>query len=191
MIELVRAAADLQTFCEARGWRFCFIGGLVVQMWAELRATKDVDMTLLTGFGGERVFIDALLGAYEPRVPDAAAFAERNRVLLLKTTEGMGIDVALGGLEFEERAVSRSRKVEMMPGWHIRVCSPEDLIVFKVFAARVQDWRDVEMTIVRQGDAALDWKYIREQLVPLLALKEQPDLLDQLEALRARLLRNP
>src|SRR5258708_27416506 len=109
MIELVRVAADLQAFCESRGWRFCFIGGLVVQMWSELRATKDVDMTLLAGFGEERVFIDTLLGAYEPRVPDAAAFAERSRVLLLKTREGMGIDVALGALEFEERAVSRSR----------------------------------------------------------------------------------
>lgn len=61
MIELVRAAAELQEFCEARRWRFCFIGGLTVQMWSELRATMDVDMTLLTGFGEERPFIDALL----------------------------------------------------------------------------------------------------------------------------------
>jgi hypothetical protein len=45
------------------------------------------------------------------------------------------------------------------------------------------------MTIVRQGDAALDWRYIREQLAPLLELKEQPELLDQLEALRERLRR--
>lgn len=191
MIELVRAAAELQDFCEGRGWRFCFIGGLVVQMWAELRTTKDIDMTLLTGFGGEREFIAALLGAYEPRIPNAADFAEQNRVLLLKTREGLGIDIALGALDFEERAVARSRKVEMMPGWLLRVCSPEDLIVFKVFASRPQDWRDVEMTIVRQGDAALDWQYIREQLAPLLALKEQPDLLNQLDALRVRLLRNP
>ena len=40
-------------------------------------------------------------------------------------------------------------------------------------------------------DANLDWAYIREQLVPLLALKEQPGLLDELEVLRQRLLRNP
>jgi hypothetical protein len=148
-------------------------------------------MTLLTGFGEECPFIDALLAAYEPRVIDAAGQAERHRVLLLKTPEGLGIDIALGGMEFEEHAIARSRKVEMMPGWFIRVCSPEDLIVFKVFVARVKDWRDVEMTIVRQGDAALDWRYIRQQLAPLLELKEQPGLLNELEALRARLLPNP
>jgi len=26
--ELIRVAAGLQAFCEARRWRFCFIGGL-------------------------------------------------------------------------------------------------------------------------------------------------------------------
>jgi len=184
MIELVRAAKELQEFCEGRDWRFCFIGGLAVQMWSELRATMDVDMTLLTGFGKERPFIDALLGVYEPRLPNAAEHAEMHRVLLLKTREGLGIDIALGGLPFEERVIERSRKLEMMPGHSIRVCTAEDLIVFKVFAARGKDWRDVEMTIVRQGDAKLDWRYIHEQLRPLLELKERPDLLDQLEKLR-------
>ncbi len=64
-----------------------------------------------------------------------------------------------------------------------------NLIVFKTFAARSQDWRDVEMTIVRQGDEALDWRYIHEQLRPLIELKEAPELFEQLETLRARLRR--
>ncbi|MEQ1861706.1 MAG: nucleotidyltransferase [Chthoniobacteraceae bacterium] len=187
MIELVRAAAELQEFCEARRWRFCFIGGLAVQMWSELRTTMDVDMTLLTGFGEERPFIDALLAAYEARIPNAADHAEMSRVLLLKTREGLGIDIALGGLAFEERVIERSQKVEMMPGYSIRVCTAEDLIVFKVFAARMKDWNDVEKTIVRQGDEKLDWHYIHEQLAPLLELKAQPGLLDELATLRRRL----
>ena len=32
----------------------------------------------------------------------------------------------------------------------------------------------------------LDWSYIREQLVPLLELKEAPELWDELERVRAR-----
>ena len=43
-------AAGLQNFCEARDWRFCFIGGLAVQRWGEPRGTIDVDLTLLSGF---------------------------------------------------------------------------------------------------------------------------------------------
>ena len=101
----------------------------------------------------------------------------------------MGIDIALGALPFEEMAIERSRKLELAAGIFVRVYSPEDLIVFKVFAARSKDWRDVEMTIVRQGDAALDWDYIRAQLRPLVDLKEAPELLDELDALRAKRLR--
>ena len=55
MTEVIRAAADLQTFCEAHGWRFCLIGGLALQRWGEPRETVDVDLTLLTGFGGEEI----------------------------------------------------------------------------------------------------------------------------------------
>lgn len=111
----------------------------------------------------------------------------RARVLLARTPSGVGVDIALGGLPFEELATARAREVELYPGCHLRLCTPEDLIVFKCFAARPLDWRDVEMTIVRQGDAGLDWPHIQEQLRPLAELKEQPELLSELLSLRERL----
>lgn len=190
MTELVTLAEELQTFFEARKWRFCFIGGLAVQEWAELRATKDVDLTLLTGFGNERPYIDELLAHYQGRRPDAADFAERRRVLLLQSANGIGIDIAMGAFPYEALAIERSRKVELRAGHFIRICTAEDLIVFKAFASRVQDWRDVEMTIVRQGDEKLDWPYILEQLTPLAELKEEPAIVEHLLALRTRLQRH-
>jgi hypothetical protein len=45
---------------------------------------------------------------------------------------------------------------------------------------------DIEGVIVRQSDR-LDWPYVRAQLAPLAELKDAPELLDQLERLRARL----
>ena len=54
MIELVKAAQRIQRFLESREWRFCFIGGLAVLRWGEPQLTGDIDITLLTGFGGER-----------------------------------------------------------------------------------------------------------------------------------------
>lgn len=72
--ELIALAYELQQFFEARKWRFCFIGGLAVQSWSEPRYTKDVDITLLTGFGEETPFIDTLLQHYAPRRPDARGF---------------------------------------------------------------------------------------------------------------------
>ena len=62
VIEVIRAAAELQAFCESQGWRFCVIGGSALQRWGEPRETADVDLTLLTGFGGEEPFVGKLLG---------------------------------------------------------------------------------------------------------------------------------
>ena len=88
MLEVYRAAADLQRHCEDRGWRFCLIGGIALQRWGEPRETIDVDVTLLTGFGHEEEFVRELLSWYEARVPEPLAFALANRVLLLQAPSG-------------------------------------------------------------------------------------------------------
>lgn len=44
MIHLPRvleAAIEIQSFCQRRKWRFCFIGGVAVQRWGEPRLTQD------------------------------------------------------------------------------------------------------------------------------------------------------
>ncbi len=179
MNELIRVASDLQHFCETRHWRFCFIGGLALQRWGEPRETVDVDLTLLTGFGGEEPFIVALLDRFEGRVDDAARFARRNRVLLLRAASGVGIDVALGGLPFEETVVDRSTRFAFPGNVPLLTCSAEDLVVMKAFAARGQDWVDIEGIIVRQT-GTLDWTYIDRQLRPLASLKDAPETLTEL-----------
>ena len=49
---ILSAASELEGFCRAHRWQFCFIGGIAVQRWGEPRFTADADLTLLTGFGG-------------------------------------------------------------------------------------------------------------------------------------------
>jgi hypothetical protein len=183
MNELTSLALELQSFCEQRNWRFCLIGGLAVQHWGEPRFTKDVDMTLLTGFGNEEPFITQWLANYESRVPDAMNFALCNRVLLLRSSAGIGIDIALGALPFEESAIANSKPVELEPGARLRICSAEDLIVMKAFADRPQDRLDLRGILVRQGTTNLDWKHIWEQLTPLVEIKECPDILNHLKML--------
>jgi hypothetical protein len=60
MTELIPAAKKIQDFIDSKGWKFCFIGGLAVQRWGEIRLTKDVDLTLITEFGDEAKFVDEL-----------------------------------------------------------------------------------------------------------------------------------
>ncbi|MCX6867297.1 MAG: hypothetical protein NTV46_13945 [Verrucomicrobia bacterium] len=183
MKDLVEEAAELQVLLEAQGWDFCFIGGLAIQRWSEPRLTKDMDLTLLTGFGNEVPFVDLLLAHYTPRRADAREFALMYRVLLLQTASGIGIDIALAGLPFEETAVGRSILVEYAPDIRLRTCTAEDLIVMKAFADRPQDRIDLRGILVRQGTGNLDWKHIWEHLTPLVELKESPEILSHLKML--------
>jgi hypothetical protein len=90
-----------------------------------LGVTRDVDVTLLTGFGSELDFIQALLAQYPARLMQPVDFALRNRVLLLQTTEGIGLDVSLGALPFEELAIRRASDFAFSLELSIRTCSAE------------------------------------------------------------------
>lgn len=184
MVDLVAEAVRLETFLASRGWRFCFIGGLAVLHWGEPRLTRDLDVSLWTGFGGEAPYIDALLSEYSPRIGGAREFALAWRVLLIQSQDGPGIDVSLAALPYEEMAIGRAIAVEMLPGASVRLCSPEDLIVMKMFAGRDSDLRDVRSVVVRQGPRGLDWDYIEANLSALAELKEDPSLLPRLRGIR-------
>jgi hypothetical protein len=117
MTALFQAALDLQAFFQDHRWRFCFIGGIALLRWGEPRVTRDVDVTLLSGFGNEDEFISPLLASsYRSRISDAAAFARKNRVLLLVTEQDIPIDISLSGLPFEELMVDRAGLFEFEPG---------------------------------------------------------------------------
>lgn len=185
MTRLVRLAAELQSFLDSKSWKNCLIGGLVLQRWGEPRLTKDVDMTVLTGFGGEEKVVDLLLAKYAGRRADAREFALENRVLLIESTDKIGMDVALGALPFEERVMERASDFDFLPDCRLRTCSAEDFVVMKAFANRERDWLDVESVLIRQGDR-LNWKQIMAELKPLSELKESPDIPGRLEKLRRK-----
>ncbi len=186
MTPLFRAAADLQAVCDSHQWRYCFIGGLAALRWGEVRETVDVDLTLFTGFGDEARFVSALLEEFDARIEDATAFAAAHRVLLIRAKSGVGIDVALGGLPFEELIVTRASLFTFPPDIPLRTCSAEDLVVLKAFADRDKDWLDIDGVLIRQG-GKLDWAYVRSQLEPLAELKEAPELIEKLERRRLNL----
>jgi hypothetical protein len=71
MNPIFAAGLEVQRICEAAEFSFCFIGGLAVQRWGEPRMTADVDLTLLTGFGGEARYVDELLRVFQGRLTEA------------------------------------------------------------------------------------------------------------------------
>jgi hypothetical protein len=186
MPDLLDAAREVDGYCRRHHWQYCIIGGMALLRWGEQRMTKDVDITLLTGFGDEERYIRALATDFEPLVPNATEFALRNRVLPVRTKAGFKADIALGGLPFEEQAVTRASDYAFAEGVSLRVCSAEDLVVMKAFAARPQDWIDIEGILIRQR-GRLDWTYVYANLEPLAELKENPGLVMQLRALEQKI----
>jgi hypothetical protein len=181
MIELFDVAATVQAMCERHSLPFCFIGGIALQRFGEPRLTRDVDLAVLTGFGDEERVVRVFLREFPARIPDGLAFALAHRVLLLEVA-GIGVDVSLAALPYEEEMISRATLIELVPGRALRTCSAEDLIILKSFASRPQDWIDVENVIVRQ--TRLDWDYILPRIKALAELKEEPEIVSRLESLR-------
>ena len=101
----------------------------------------------------------------------------------MQSESGIGIDIALGGLPFEQLVVERASSFEFLPDVELVTCSAEDLIVLKAFADRPRDWVDVEGIIARQ-QSVLHWTYIHQQLSPLVELKESPEILERLRRLQ-------
>lgn len=185
MNAIFEAALEVELECQRAHLDFCFIGGLAVQRWGEPRMTVDVDVTLVTGFGGEDRFVDLLLGHFPGRLPDARAFALSYRTLLLSASNGVPVDVSLGAMPFEERAAARSSAFDLGGGATVTTCSAEDLVVHKAFAGRAKDWIDIEGIVLRQR-GALDASVIWEELLPLLELKEDTSTEARLQELLAQ-----
>ena len=184
MNDLLQGAHHVCDPLSAAGLPHCIIGGLANFRWGRQRFTRDVDLTVYTGFGvDEERTIDLLLQRCRPRRPDAADFARMHRVLLLETDNGIGIDVSLGGLPYERGLVDRATSFDFGDGRPLPTCSAEDLIVLKAFADRPQDWVDIDGVVMRQG-ADLRWSAVFERIAPLAELKDEPRIVERLRAIR-------
>lgn len=174
------AALSAQAACQTIELSYCVIGGVALQRWGEPRFTADVDISVLVESGRESEIVEALLEHLSARIEDAADFARRTRVLLLKSDQDVGIDIVLTALPFEARIIARSSLWELDDANTLITCSAEDLLVMKAFAARDKDWADVTSILERQGQR-LDLALVRSELRPLIEAKEQPEIAVQLE----------
>lgn len=179
--DLAAAAQEVLAVLETASVPACLIGGLVVQRWGQPRATTDVDFSVLALYGEEAPVLDVLLARLEGRRADARHFALLNRVLLLRASNGVGVDVGFAAFPFELEAIATASRWEIVPGVLVRTCSAEHLIVYKLVAARGQDLIDVE-GVVRRQRKRLDVEMIRRWGREFAELKEDPDLLRPFEA---------
>lgn len=163
---------------------FCIIGGLAAIRWGEPRTTRDVDLCVFTDFEADEEATDYLISNLSARIVGVREFALSRRVLLLRASNGVDIDVSLGGLPFERRMMERATPYRFanMP---MPFASAEDIVIMKVTAARPRDWNDIEGILRRQG-RKLDVNYILDNLEDFAAVLESNEPLTMLKDLLKR-----
>jgi hypothetical protein len=175
MSELLAAAMEVCEWLDQQGFRSCVIGGLAAQRWGEPRLTGDVDVTVVAEIGTEEPIVDACLARFAARGDDPREFALRYRVVRIRASNGVDIDVALGASSFEIASIARATPYEFEPGCVLRTCSADDLIVHKAVAGRNQDLLDIKGIVNRQL-GKLNLVYIRRWLATFAEITENPDL---------------
>jgi predicted nucleotidyltransferase len=174
--------AAVQQLLERFGNQGVIIGGVAASVLGTPRLTADVDAVLLLSVSRLPKLLEVAdeLGLV-PRLADAEQFARRNRVVLLEHREsGIGVDVSLGMLPFEEELVARSRAYQI-GDIELRLPTPEDLIILKAVAHRNKDLLDIEGVVASHPD--LDRTRIERWVREFAAALEMPELWDDIAPL--------
>jgi predicted nucleotidyltransferase len=174
----------LMRWFESAGLRAAIIGGVAASLRGKPRLTKDIDAVVLDA-DAEVLIAGAARFGFVPRIPDAAAFAHRTRMLLLHYQEGnVDIDISLGALPFEEEVIDRSTLVDIGDGVRVRLASSEDLVIMKAVAGRGRDVTDIENIVL--ANANLDVDRIRRWVREFASVLDMPEIHDDLEKLLKR-----
>jgi len=159
MSPLYESLIRIQKRLADEGIKSAVIGGIAVSLWSRPRATDDVDFKVLLRRNEAQRLLDALGKDYTAIQSDPTESLRRNGVLFVRDETGIRIDIQLADMGFDDSAIERAVPIELEPGVSARVCTAEDLVIYKMLSARLQDQVDVEQIIRRQGDA-LDDRYV-------------------------------
>lgn len=135
---------------------YMVIGAVACLAWGIKRATFDVDVAVWAPLQ-EKELIKSLCLRFRSRTLDPEKFVQETFVLPLAVEE-TAVDIIFGQLPFEQKAIQRALKVSFS-GIEPRVCSPEDLILYKIISDRRKDLEDVRELIRIQGKK-LDRSYL-------------------------------
>lgn len=139
------------------------IGGVAVAVWGEPRVTRDVDLKILLSRSEADQLLDLLADQYNILSSEPATDLRKQGLVFIKDTMGTRLDLLLADTPYDVNAIQRGKHIEVQPGINIRVCSPEDLIIYKLISTRLRDHEDARSVIYRQGEA-LDDDYITSWL---------------------------
>lgn len=158
------------------------IGGIAASLLGKPRFTADIDAVILLSIDD----LPGLIAAAKeqgiiPRIAQPESFARKNRVLLCQhQASGTNVDISLGTLPFEHEMIARSQE-RTLGELHLRLPTPEDLIILKAVAHRPQDLIDIQA--IAASNPGLDKERVRFWVEQFGAALDLSDLWDNISKL--------
>lgn len=182
MNKIEEALTEIQNFLKARGVPYMIIGGIGNLIWGEPRMTVDIDITVHISDANEKDFIKEAGSKFKVLVGNPDGFVKQTRVLPIEITKNVKGDIIFTGLEYEKMAIERAVEVEISKNILVRVCTAEDLIIYKAISEREKDWQDIEGILLRRG-TLLDKKYLFNWLSEFASALDKPGIEKRFEGL--------
>ncbi|MCW5859622.1 MAG: hypothetical protein KIS63_15090 [Caldilineales bacterium] len=147
--------------------------------------TRDADLKVLLGREDAEQLLIVLGADYSPLSTHPGETLRRQAMVFVQDSLGARLDLLLADTPYDVSAIERGRDVEIQPGVMIRVCSPEDLVIYKMISTRARDHEDVAGVIRRQANA-LDHSYVEGWLRQFEQALDDSTLVAEYRRLRSR-----
>lgn len=159
---LLKLLAQVQKRLEKANIPSMVYGGIAVIAWGRPRFTQDVDLKVLLTREEAVRLIECMTPEFQPDDENPEAKLRQRGFVFFRDPSQIRIDLVLAETGFDLEAMGRALPVEMLPGISLKICSPEDLLVYKMISNRPRDNDDVPGIIRRQKN--LDDLYIEHWL---------------------------
>lgn len=136
------------------------IGGLAVAAWGRARATQDVDIKVALDRSQAQLLLDLLSEKYSILLDEPLKALKTAGFVFTRDPLSTRVDFLLADLGFDREAISRAVEVEIRPGRTARICTAEDLIIYKLISTRARDHEDARTVVARQA-GRLDQDYVK------------------------------
>lgn len=159
MQNLFQSILILQKILSEAGIDSIVIGGIAVAIWGEPRLTRDADLKISLQCQDAERLISVISPDYKFLLPDPTLSIQKQAMLFIQDKFGTRLDLLLADTPYDLMAIKRGKAVEVTPGVTILLCSPEDLVIYKLVSTRQRDHEDAKSVIRRQENKLAD-KYI-------------------------------
>jgi len=159
---LIQSLKEVCSFLDEAAVEYILVGGLAVGIWAEPRATVDIDFLVSIHINDVEDLKQRLTESNrfvfiydKPMVFGKITFLRAT----IKSNTDISVDFLFADDEFKNRALQRKESVKVND-FSVNISSPEDLIILKLLSGREQDRLDARKILDIQREN-LDWVYLQ------------------------------